>query len=99
MIRFSRSTTYYTLIGSLPALPSRFDDSQRVPISELRLEARLKMLEPRDAEIVEAMADFLVWERQPLELTDDDVWRRYDRFMETIHDHFASLDYAAVAAS
>ena len=89
MISFSRSTTYYDLIGSLPALPRHFEEADRVPISQLRLQSRLKMLEPRDAEVVEAMTEFLVWERQPLELTDEDVLQRYSRFMDTINDHFA----------
>ena len=89
MIRFSRSTTYYTLIGSLPALPSHFDGADRVPISELRLQSRLKMLEPSDAKVVEEMTEFLGWERQPLELTDENVLERYHRFMDTISDPFA----------
>lgn len=89
MISFSRSTKYYTLMGSLPALPRHFEDADRVPISELRLTERLKMLEPRDAEVIEEMAEFLVWERQPLELTDKNVVRRYNRFMDSINNPFA----------
>ena len=34
---------YYTLIGSLPALPRSFDEVERVPISRLKLIERLKM--------------------------------------------------------
>ena len=89
MISLSRSTTYYTLIGSLPALPRHFEEADRVPISELRLKERLHMLEPRDAEVVEEMTEFLAWERQPLELTDENVLQRYNRFMDKIHDQFA----------
>ena len=36
---------YYTLIGSLPALPSHFASTERLPISLLQLRERLKMLE------------------------------------------------------
>ena len=43
------TTSYYTLMGSLPHLP-RFDKAQRLPISQLKLEQRLRMLEPEDAE-------------------------------------------------
>ena len=89
MISFSRSTTYYTLIGSLPALPRNFEAADRVPISGLRFGARLKMLEPRDLEVVDEMTDFLAWDRQPLELTDENVLQRYTRFMGKISNHFA----------
>ena len=85
----SRSTTYYTLIGSLPALPRHFEQAERVPISELQLDERLKMLEPLDAEVIEEMGDFLVWERQPVERTDEDVLRHYEQFMERVSNRFA----------
>ena len=84
-----RSTTYYTLIGSLSALPPHFEEAERVPISRLKLDERLKMLEPHDEEVIEEMGDFLAWERQPLEKTDEDVLRHYDHFMETVENRFA----------
>ena len=70
-----------------------------MPISKLRLSERLKMLEPHDAEVVEEMGDFLVWERQPLERTDEDVLRHYDRFMETVDNRFSRdlIQYAMTA--
>lgn len=83
------SRSYYTLIGSLPALPPHFEEAERVPISTLCLVDRLKMLEPRDAEVIEQMSDFLVWERQPLERSDDNVREHYDEFMVTVNDRFA----------
>ena len=82
-------TTYYTLIGSLPALPRDFEEAERVPISERALAERMKMLEPHDAEVVEAMADFLTWERQPLERTDQEFVCRFDQFMATVNNQFA----------
>ena len=84
-----RSTAYYTLIGSLPALPRYFEEAERVPISRLKLDERLKMLVPHDAEVIDEMADFLVWERQPLERTDAEVVRHYDQFMDTVDSRFA----------
>ena len=57
----ARSTTYYTLIGSLPALPWHFEEAERVPISRLSLMERLKMLQPHDAHVIEEMTDFLAW--------------------------------------
>ena len=85
----ARSTTYYTLIGSLPALPRHFEEAERVPISLLSLKERLKMLQPHDAEVVEEMTDFLAWERQPLERTDEDMVSRFNQFMATVDNRFA----------
>jgi hypothetical protein len=85
----ANSTNYYTLIGSLPALPRHFEQAERVPISTLKLSERLKMLEPEDAKVVEELSDFLAWERQSLERTDQDVLRRYDQFKETLQNGFA----------
>jgi hypothetical protein len=85
----AHNTTYYTLIGSLPALPRHFEEAERVPISRLGLAERLKMLEPHDAKVIEEMADFLAWERQPLERTDEDVGRRFNQFMAAVDDQFA----------
>ena len=83
------STNYYTLIGSLPALPQSFEQAERVPISPLKLDERLKMLVPRDARVVEKMSDFLVWERQPLERSDAEVVARYENLLVEVDDRFA----------
>lgn len=85
----ARSTTYYTLIGSLPALPRHFEEAERVPISQLRLRERLTMLRPEDARVIEEITDFLAWERQPLERTDGDVVKRYNNFVGSVGDRFA----------
>ena len=82
-------TNYYTLIGSLPALPRSFEEAERVPISRLKLNERLKMLEPHDAAVVESICDFLVWERQPLERTDAEIMRHYEKFMDEVDNRFA----------
>ena len=49
-----RSNSYHMLISSLPALPPRFD-VDRLPITFERLQGRLRMLEPEDAEEIERM--------------------------------------------
>jgi hypothetical protein len=74
---------YYTLIASLPALPSRFD-VDRCPITWPRLEQRLRLLEPDDAETLRRLIDFLAWDRQPLDRTDADVIVRHKSLLETI---------------
>lgn len=84
----ARSTTYYTLIGSLPTLPRHFEAAERVPISRLKLDERLKMLQPHDAELIEELADFFAWERQPLERTDHDVVAHFNRIMATVDSPF-----------
>ena len=82
------SGMYYTLMGSLPALPTRFEDAGRVPISHPRLEDRLKMLEAEDAEVIEQMADFLVWDRQPGDRTDEQIVRQYEQFTNSVKNRF-----------
>ena len=42
---------YYTLIASLPPLPQSID-VERLPISQIRLDERLKMLEEHDADLL-----------------------------------------------
>lgn len=85
----AHSTTYYTLIGSLPVLPPHFELAERVPISRLGLTERLKMLHIDDAQVIEEMADFLAWERQPLERSDADVVRRFNQFVAIVDNLFA----------
>ena len=79
-----RTTRYYTLIGSLPALPTHVEQAERVPISKLQLDERLKMLEPADAAVIDEMRDFLAWERQPVERTDEEVLEHYEHFVNTV---------------
>jgi hypothetical protein len=67
-----RQRQYYTLISSLPALP-RFERAERLPINEVRLVERLRMLDPDDRIVVERTASFLAWQRQPVERTDAEV--------------------------
>ena len=83
-------TQYYTLIGALPALPRSFEQVDRVPISPLKLDERLKMLEPQDARVLDEMSNFLVWERQPLEQTDEAILGRYNQFKLEVANRFAS---------
>jgi hypothetical protein len=77
------SRAYYTLIASLPNLPPHFD-VERTPITRPRLAERLKMLHPRDAEVVEQVAAFLAWDRQPLDRTDQEVMATYNKLMAEI---------------
>lgn len=78
-----RRHAYYTLMTSLPHLPAHFE-VERNPITRPRLDERLKMLEPADAAVLEQLVDFLAWDRQPLDRTDNEVIKRYDHLIVTI---------------
>jgi hypothetical protein len=75
--------SYYTLIASLPALPTRFD-VDRCPITWPRLEDRLRLLETEDHSMLSHLIDFLAWDRQPLERTDAEMIARYHALMKKI---------------
>ena len=77
------TTNYYMLVTSLPHMPRTFDVEQ-VPISRIRLQQLLAMLGERDRNVVEQVQQFLMWDRQHPERTDEEVGREYDRLMMTI---------------
>jgi len=83
-----RGNTYYTLLASLPALPRSFE-VDRVPITLPRLEHRLKMLTPEDAEVVAQLRAFLLWDRHRRDRTDEEVIPYYDEFMSTMANPLA----------
>lgn len=76
--------SYYTLIASLPHLPMRFGDVERTPITQPRLLERLRLLRPDDRKVIDQVAAFLIWDRQPLDNTDEQVIARYDTLMDTV---------------
>jgi hypothetical protein len=77
------SNSYHMLISSLPALPPRFD-VERLPISFERLQARLRMLKPEDAEEIERLLAALRWANQFEEPSDTAVVQRYNTLMRDI---------------
>jgi hypothetical protein len=87
------SRRYYMLVASLPALPVRIDG--RLPITAERLETRLRMLHPRDAEEISRMRAVLDWSQQFKEADDAAVVRRYGELMQRIRNPLARelLDY------
>ena len=76
---------YYTLVASLPALPPRFD-VDRCPITWPRLEMRLRMLAADDQLTLKRLVDFLAWDRQPFQRTDEEVIAHYHALLAT-DDH------------
>jgi len=75
--------SYYMLISSLPALPTRFE-ADRLPITLERLQSRLRMLDPEDAEEIGRMLDVLKWSAQFTEARDSAVVSRYGELMQGI---------------
>jgi hypothetical protein len=63
------------LMASLPPLPPYFTSDQ-TPISRLRLDRRLTMLEPDDRAELAAIEDLMRWDRLPLEATDREILER-----------------------
>jgi hypothetical protein len=78
---FQRS--YYMLIASLPHLPMNFE-VERPPIGRERLRERLRMLHEDDDKVIQQVANFLAWDRQPLDRTDEEIIARYDDLMAAI---------------
>lgn len=72
---------YFTLLGSLPHLPP-FDQVERLPINQIRLHQRLKMLEPKDAQVMEKILDFLIWSRQPVQRSSAEVAEAFQQALE-----------------
>ena len=56
---------YYTLVASLPRLV-HFDRAERLPINRVRLDQRLKSLDPVDAEDLSLAEVLLEWQQYPL---------------------------------
>jgi Protein of unknown function (DUF2764) len=78
-----RSNAYYMLISSLPPLPPRFE-VDRLPITLERLQNRLRMLEPEDAQEIDRMFKVLRWSRQFEESNDAAVVKRYAELMQDV---------------
>ncbi|HUT91194.1 MAG TPA: DUF2764 family protein [Thermoguttaceae bacterium] len=79
------SNSYHFLLGSLPAMPRHFD-VDRVPITQPRLKKRLELLRPEDAEVLERLKAFLIWDRQPWDRTDEEVISHYDQLMSSMRN-------------
>ncbi|MEW6356718.1 MAG: DUF2764 family protein [Planctomycetota bacterium] len=69
-----RRRYYYMLMVSLPYLP-RFDRAERLPINRDRLQDRLRMLEPDDADRVASLMSFRGWADLPRAQTPDEMER------------------------
>ena len=75
---------YYTLIASLPPL-KKFDQAERLPINMERLRERLTILGQEDAKLVDSVASFIIWHRQPMERSDKEMFVVYKQLIESIY--------------
>jgi hypothetical protein len=78
-----RSDRYYTLMAALPALEPLAAE-ERPPCSRVRLEKLLGMLEPEDAQQLEALEGLMFFDRLPFDLTDLEIVGEAARVLETI---------------
>lgn len=76
-------TMYYTLVASLPALPRSFDVGPS-PITASTLRHRLSILTDEDRHVVDQLADFFRWDRQPIQRTDAEVIATHQRLNREI---------------
>lgn len=74
---------YITLMSSLPFLGNMFEMKQP-PISQLKLESRLKLLEEKDQILLNRIASLIAWSRQLLEQTDAHFVTEAHRFLEEV---------------
>ncbi|MCC9608285.1 DUF2764 family protein [Blastopirellula sp. JC732] len=65
---------YYDLVSSLPYLPY-FQEADRLPITPLRLEQRLRLLKPRYAEQLFLVRPLVSWRMERQEMPTDDQLR------------------------
>jgi Protein of unknown function (DUF2764) len=80
----SDPNAYVMLMSSLPSPESLFLAKQP-PLSRLKLDQRLRMLEPEDAETLRLVQDALQWDRLPMSLAEDEVVAR-------VQDTLARID-------
>jgi hypothetical protein len=81
-------TIYYTLIASLPALPKSFDAGPS-PITASTLKRRLSILTDEHREVVDRLASFFRWDRQPVQRTEAEVIEMHQRLNRQLSNTLA----------
>lgn len=76
---------YITLMTSLPALPALFA-ARELPISALRLDVRLRMLDEADAMLLQRVESVMLWDRTGADISDD-------RLVDDIRSLMSALEY------
>ncbi|MEO0375815.1 MAG: hypothetical protein AAF329_14555, partial [Cyanobacteria bacterium P01_A01_bin.17] len=76
---------YVTLMASLPPI-GRLFEAHQLPISELKLSSRLKMLTEKDTLRLDQIAALVAWRQQPMERSDAQFITEARRFFETVRN-------------
>ena len=77
--------TYTMLISGLPS-PEGIFVAKQAPLSRLKLDQRLRVLTPEDAEALRQVEDSLQWDRLPISLSEDEVVERGRRALSQIEN-------------
>jgi hypothetical protein len=78
---------YAMLISSLPYHGVLFG-ARQTPISRIRLQQRLKLLEPADAECLRSIGELLEWSYQGRQRSDEDIVARANEVIPTLRNAF-----------
>ena len=79
----SDPNAYVMLISSLPS-PEALFLAKQPPLSRLKLDQRLRVLEPEDAETLRPVEDALQWDRLAISFTEDEVVSRVQHALAKI---------------
>jgi uncharacterized protein DUF2764 len=79
---------YITLISSLPPHTPGLFATKQPPISRLKLDERLQMLEPEDTNDLALIENLVHWDRIPIETTDAEMIRRGERARDQLSNEF-----------
>lgn len=74
---------YVTLMASMPALPMPFA-ARELPISQLGLAARVKLLDEDDAELLQRILKIMEWERIDMATDEAEVVAEFDALMSEL---------------
>lgn len=77
-------TKYVTLMSSLPPIGKLFEAKQ-TPISQLKLDSRLKMLDEKDAILMRQMGSLITWSQQPMARTETQFIQEAQQFLTQVH--------------
>lgn len=79
---------YVTLIASLPPHIAKLFATRQTPISRLKLNERLEMLEPCHAKDLALIENLVHWDRMPIETTSREMIWRGEQAQDQIENEF-----------
>jgi len=86
----SDPNAYVMLISGLPR-PEALFRSKRPPLSRLKLDRRLRVLAPEDAEVLKRVEQVLNWATLPITMTDEQIVVRVRAAMQSIDNESVRL--------